>query len=257
MSRTAIVTGGGRGIGRAITLALAERGWQVVIGFNSDTSAANETHSSVEELGGTAVAVQANIANPSDRDKLVEHAIAAFGPIQLLVNNAGVAPLERKDLLELSPDSYDRVMDTNLKGPFFLTQDLAKHMIGWLKSGTKPLPKIININSISAYTSSINRAEYCISKAGMAMMTTLFADRLAEFGIQVYEIRPGIISTDMTNKVREKYDRLFQKGLTPISRWGQPEDVAKAIIAVTEDLLPYSTGEVINVDGGFHLRRLQ
>jgi len=177
--------------------------------------------------------------------------------IDLLVNNAGISPRQRMDMLHISQESYDEVMTVNLKGPFFLTQRVAKEMIHLLRTGVLTHPKIINISSISAYTSSTSRAEYCISKAGMGMMTILWADRLAEFGINVYEIRPGIIQTDLTATVKEKYDRLIlEEGITPIRRWGQPQDVGKAVLAIAEDLLPFSTGEVINVDGGFHLRRL-
>jgi NAD(P)-dependent dehydrogenase (short-subunit alcohol dehydrogenase family) len=159
-------------------------------------------------------------------------------------------------MLNVSEESYDEVMAVNLKGPFFLTQQIAQEMINLVQSGTIDQPKIINIGSLSAYTSSPNRAEYCLSKAGMAMMTSLYAHRLAEFGINVYEIRPGIIETDMTSAVKTKYDQLIADGLTPLPRWGQPRDVAQAVVAIVQNYLPFSTGEVINVDGGFHLRRL-
>jgi 3-oxoacyl-[acyl-carrier protein] reductase len=167
-----------------------------------------------------------------------------------------VGPRQRMDLLEISEASYDEVMTVNLKGPFFLAQATAKAMIALLKAGTIQAPKIVNIGSISAYTASVNRAEYCISKAGVGMMTALLADRLAAEGINVYEIRPGIVETDLTSVAKAKYDALIADGLTPIRRWGQPEDVAAAIVAIAEGYLPFSTGEVINVDGGFHLRRL-
>jgi NAD(P)-dependent dehydrogenase (short-subunit alcohol dehydrogenase family) len=158
--------------------------------------------------------------------------------------------------LETSEASYDEVMAVNLKGPFFLTQQVARVMLDLLKTDKIQQPKIINIGSISAYTSSPNRAEYCISKAGLSMMTALFADRLAEYGINVYEVRPGIIETDMTSGVKEKYNRLIGEGLTPIRRWGQPDDIARAVVAIAEGDFPFSTGEIINVDGGFHLHRL-
>src|SRR5690606_13635659 len=169
---------------------------------------------------------------------------------------AGIAPRQRADLLEMTEASYDEVMAVNLKGPFFLSQRIAKLMIRLLEAGTISNASIVNIGSISAYTSSTNRGEYCISKAGMGMMTLLFADRLSAYGINVYEVRPGIIETDMTGKVKEKYDQLIGDGLTPIRRWGQAEDVAKAVLALAEGSLPFSTGEIINVDGGFHMRRL-
>ena len=174
-----------------------------------------------------------------------------------MVNNAGVGPPKRVDMLEVGTESYDEVMEINLKGPFFLTQRVANEMIRLQSEDKVANPKIINISSISAYTSSPARAEYCISKAGMSMMTTLWADRLAEYGINVYEIRPGIIKTDLTAVVKEKYDDLIlHKGLTPIRRWGLPEDIGKAVLAIAENYLPFSTGEVINVDGGFHMHRL-
>jgi NAD(P)-dependent dehydrogenase (short-subunit alcohol dehydrogenase family) len=174
----------------------------------------------------------------------------------LLVNNAGVAPRQRADILETTEASYDEVMAVNLKGPFFLTQRVARVMLDLLKAGAIEHPKIINIGSMSAYTSSVNRAEYCLSKAGLGMMTALFADRLSEYGLNVYELRPGIIETDMTSVVQAKYDRLIADGLTPIRRRGQPDDVARAVVAIAQDQFPFSTGEVINIDGGFHLRRL-
>ncbi len=178
------------------------------------------------------------------------------GRLDLLVNNAGMAPRQRRDLLETTEESYDEVMAVNLKGPFFLTQRVANLMIELLQQGVIEQPKIINIGSMSAYTASVNRGEYCLSKAGLGMMTALFADRLAEYGILVYEVRPGVIATDMTSVVKERYDRLIGEGLTPVRRWGQPGDVAQAVLAIAQGYLPFSTGEVINVDGGFHLRRL-
>jgi len=255
-SRVALVTGAGRGIGRGIALALAERGWAVVINYRGNAEAARETAQAVEAAGGRALLVQADVAQTADRERLLAETLAAFGRIDLLVNNAGIGPRQRMDLLEVAETSYDEVMAVNLNGPFFLTQAAAKAMIALLKAGTIQAPKIVNIGSISAYTASINRAEYCISKAGMAMMTALFADRLATEGINVYEIRPGIIETDLTSVAKAKYDALIADGLTPIRRWGQPEDVAAAVVAIAEGYLPFSTGEVINVDGGFHLRRL-
>jgi NAD(P)-dependent dehydrogenase (short-subunit alcohol dehydrogenase family) len=254
--RVALVTGASRGIGRAIALALAEHRWAVVVNFRGNENAALETISGLEKAGGSALAIQADISHPADRERLVDEILKAYHRIDLLVNNAGMAPRQRADLLTVTEDNYDEVMAVNLKGPFFLTQRVANTMIGLLHEQIIDAPKIINIGSISAYTSSLNRGEYCISKAGMGMMTSLFADRLAEYGINVYEVRPGIIATDMTAPVTEKYDRMIADGLTPIQRWGQPEDVAKAVVALAEGYLPFSTGEIINVDGGFHIRRL-
>jgi NAD(P)-dependent dehydrogenase (short-subunit alcohol dehydrogenase family) len=254
--RVALVTGAGRGIGRGISLALDECGWAVVINYRGNAEAALATAQAVEAAGGRALLVQADMGQAADRERLLAETLAAFGRIDLLVNNAGMGPRQRMDLLEVSEASYDEVMAVNLKGPFFLAQAAAKTMIALLKAGTIQAPKIVNIGSISAYTASVNRAEYCISKAGVGMMTALLADRLATEGINVYEIRPGIIETDLTSVAKAKYDALIADGLTPIRRWGQPEDVAAAVVAIAESYLPFSTGEVLNVDGGFHLRRL-
>ena len=192
-------------------------------------------------------------------DVLIEQRVAAFGRIDLLVNNAGVAPTVRADLLEATEDSFDRLININLKGPYFLTQLVARQMIQQRTTDLGELthPKIINITSVSAYTAGVNRGDYCVAKAGLAMMTKLYAARLAEHGINVYEIRPGVIETDMTGPVKAKYDDLiFNKDLTPIRRWGTADDVARAVVAIANDALPFSTGEVINVDGGYHMRRL-
>jgi 3-oxoacyl-[acyl-carrier protein] reductase len=250
--RVALITGAARGIGRAIAIALAKEKWRVVVNYRRNTDAAREALRLVESAGGSGIVVQADVSVAVDRARLVSETLAAFGRIDLLVNNAGMAPRERADLLEMTEASYDEVMATNLKGPLFLTQLVALRMIE-LKSERA---RIVNIGSLSAYAGSTNRGEYCISKAGVGMMTALFADRLAGHGINVYEVRPGIVRTDMTGAVREKYDRMIAEGLTPIARWGEPEDVARAVVAIAQGCLPFSTGEVINVDGGFHLRRL-
>ncbi len=257
--KIALVTGGSRGIGRAIVLGLGRAGWTVVFSYHNHAGAAREAARALEEMGRAGLATQADIASAADRERLVNTALEEYGGIDLLVNNAGMAPRQRTDLLEVGEPSYDEVMATNLKGPFFLTQRVARVMVEQIRGqGTNAglPPKIINIGSLSAYASSPNRGEYCISKAGMSMLTTLFADRLAGEGILVYEVRPGIIATDMTAAVQEKYNRLIEGGLLPLPRWGQPEDVARAVVALAEGALPYSTGEVINVDGGFHLKRL-
>lgn len=255
--KAALVTGASRGIGRGIALALAGKDWRVGINFRGSAQAAQETLDEIERTGGTAILLQADIRQEEDRARMVEAVLKAFGRIDLLVNNAGMAPRHRADLLEIGESSYDEVMDVNLKGPFFLTQRVAHAMIAARDRADEiDCPKIINIGSISAYTSSTNRGEYCLSKAGLGMMTSLFADRLAGEGILVYEIRPGIIDTDMTASAKGKYDALIAEGLLPLRRWGQSEDVARAVLAIAEGTLPYSTGEVINIDGGFHLRRL-
>lgn len=248
MQKTAIVTGASRGIGRAIALRLAKDGWTVI-------AAARAAESDVGEALGALSAgscyVSADISSDADRRRLIDAAFDRFGRLDLLVNNAGVAPIERNDLLEMSEESMDRLLDINLKGTFFLTQYAAKRM---LAAGCGDA--IVNVTSMSAYTASVNRGEYCISKAGLSMVTSLFAARLAEAGIRVYEVRPGIIRTDMTAGVSAKYEALIADGLLPISRMGEPEDVAAAVAALAAGALPYSTGEVINVDGGFHLRTL-
>lgn len=250
----ALVTGGSRGIGRGICLALAQAGWTVAVNYRSNQDAANQTVKRIKELGSKGAAFQADIGKLDDHDRLVMDVVSAFGQINLLVNNAGIAPPTRLPILETTEASYDQVMETNLKGPFFLTQRVINTMI---KQGATPTGTVVNIGSISAYTSSPNRAEYCLSKAGMGMMTMLYADAAADYGIGVYEIRPGIIQTDMTSVVKEKYDRLIlDEGLTPIQRWGQPEDIGRAVATIADGAFPFSTGEIINVDGGFHMKRL-
>jgi NAD(P)-dependent dehydrogenase (short-subunit alcohol dehydrogenase family) len=252
----ALITGSSRGIGRGIALELAALGYAIVVNFVRNEAAARETAAAVNQAGGRAWQCQADVASADDRARLVRETLAEFGRIDLLVNNAGVPVADRVDLLNASEASWDHILATNLKGPYFLTQRVAREMIRFITAGVIPTAKVINISSVSAYAASTNRGEYCIAKAGMTMMTRLFADRLAEHGIPVFEIRPGVIESDMTEPVREKYDRLIAEGLTPIRRWGQPADVGKAVAAIVQNFLPFSTGEVINVDGGFHIRRL-
>jgi 3-oxoacyl-[acyl-carrier protein] reductase len=254
-----LVTGAGRGIGRGIALELAKLGHTVIINYAGNASAADECLRQVREAGGDGITIKADISSSVDRELLVQSAIGNYSHIDLLVNNAGVAPQMRADLLEASEESFDRLIGINLKGPYFLTQLVAKRMIERVQSGAVSSfgpPRIVTISSVSAYAASTNRGDYCISKAGLSMMTALFAARLAEYGINVYEVRPGIIATDMTAGVKEKYDRLVEQGAWPIRRWGEPEDVGRAVAAIARGDLPFSTGEVINVDGGFHLRML-
>jgi 3-oxoacyl-[acyl-carrier protein] reductase len=252
----ALVTGASRGIGRGIAIALGAQGWRVAVNYAGNHAAAQECVAAVRAAGGDALAIQADISDAGTPTRL-DGAVGAWaGRIDLLVNNAGIAPSERADLLEASSESFDRLFAVNLKGPFFLTQLIAKRMLAQSAAADGCRGQIINIGSISAYTASINRGDYCMTKAGVAMMTALFAARLAEQGIRVYEVRPGIIATDMTGAVRAKYDALIAGGLTPIRRWGKPEDVARAVVAIARGELCFSTGETINVDGGFHLRTL-
>lgn len=254
-----VVTGAGRGIGRGIAIELAKLGHAVAINYAGNVSAAEECLQLVRAAGGDGITVRADVSIADDRAQLVQEVMNAYGCIDLLVNNAGVAPNVRADLLEAGEESFDRMININLKGPYFLTQAVAHQMINQVQSGkVNPFgpPRIVTITSISAFTASINRGDYCVAKAGLAMMTKLFAARLAEFGINVYEVRPGVIATDMTEGVKEKYDKLIEQGAWPIRRWGYPEDVGRAVAAIARGDLPYSTGEVINVDGGFHLRTL-
>jgi NAD(P)-dependent dehydrogenase (short-subunit alcohol dehydrogenase family) len=254
-----LVTGAGRGIGRGIAIELAKLGHAVVVNYAGNAGAAEECLRLVREAGGDGITAQADVSVSADRERLVQETLDAYGRIDMLVNNAGVAPTVRADLLEASEESFDRLIDINLKGPYFLTQIVARRMIEQIRRGDVcgfGPPRIVTVTSVSAYTASVNRGDYCVAKAGLAMMTALYAARLAEYGVNVYEIRPGVIATDMTEGVKEKYDRMIEQGAWPIRRWGQPEDVGRAVAAIARGDFPYSTGEVINVDGGFHLRTL-
>jgi NAD(P)-dependent dehydrogenase (short-subunit alcohol dehydrogenase family) len=252
----ALVTGASRGIGRAIAVELAARGYAVLVNYATRPDAANEVVAEIAAAGGRAVAVQGDVGRADDRQLLVERTLGEFGRLDVLVNNAGITSVGRHDLLEATEESWDQVFDTNLKGPFFLSQLAAKAMIQAIGDARIGGGKIINISSVSAYAVSTNRGDYCLTKAALRMMTWLFAERLAAERIGVFEICPGVIASDMTAPVQEKYDRLIAEGLWPIRRWGQPEDVARAVAAIVGDYFPFSTGECFNVDGGFHMRRL-
>jgi 3-oxoacyl-[acyl-carrier protein] reductase len=259
----AIVTGASRGIGKGVALELAQLGYDVVVNHfdftadgKPDKNHADSTKNEIEALGAKCITFRGDISSSTDRETLVELTKKELGRCELLVNNAGVGPRQRLDILETTEESYDWVMSINLKGPFFLTQLIANWMVRQKQQNPERSYRIVNISSISAYTSSPSRGEYCVSKAGVSMVTALFADRLAEFNIGVFEIRPGIIATDMTSVVKEKYDKLIAEGLTPIRRWGLPEDIGKVVGAIVEGKLDFSPGQVINVDGGFHLQRL-
>jgi 3-oxoacyl-[acyl-carrier protein] reductase len=256
MTKAALVTGGSRGIGRAICLELARLGYSIGVNYASRADAAEEVCQQIISGGGQAVAIGGNVGNSNDRTLLVDRLLENFGRVDVLVNNAGITSPGRKDLLEATEESWDQVFDINLKGPFFLSQLVARKMIEQASARDKSGGTIINISSISAFTVSTNRGDYCLTKAAMQMMTQLFAVRLAEEGIAVFELCPGIIESDMTSAVKEKYDRLIADGLTPIRRWGCPEDVAQAVGAIVSDKFPFSTGERIHIDGGFHIRRL-
>ena len=255
MGKTAIVTGASRGIGFATAKQLCSEGYNLVMVATGTREKNSDAIKELEKLGTEVLYVQANIADHDDRLRIVEEAVKAFGRIDVLVNNAGVAPLQRADLLTMTEESFDRVIGTNTKGNMFLTQAVANQMIRQdLVNGRRGV--IVNISSCSAVVSSTNRGEYCISKAGVSMLTTLYADRLAPEGVLVHEIRPGVIDTDMTGTVHEKYDRLIAAGEFPIARWGKPQDIANAVSLLISDKLMYTTGNYIDVDGGFHIRRL-
>lgn len=255
-ARVAIVTGGSRGIGRGICLELGRLGYAVVVNYATRPDAAEEVAAAIRAAGSRAIAVRANVGSRDDRDELVRRTLAEFGRIDVLVNNAGITSQGRKDLLEATEDSWNLVFDTNLKGPFFLSQAVANEMIRLIRSGSMEAAKIVIISSVSGYAVSTNRADYCMTKAALGMMTKLFALRLAEENIGVFEICPGVIDSDMTAPVKEKYDRLIADGLWPIRRWGKPDDVARSVAAIVADYFPFSTGERFNVDGGFHIRSL-
>lgn len=259
--RVALVTGASRGIGRAIAIELARINYDVMINYAVNRQAADEACVAVRTASANqnilVATCRANVAEKRDRESLLQETRSQFGRLDLLVNNAGIAPEKRTDLLDASVESFDEVLKVNLVGPYFLTQSVARWMIEQRLSANDDYhPAIVNITSISAYAASPERGDYCVSKAGLSMMTKLYAARLANEGINVYELRPGIISTDMTAGVKAKYDRLIDADLTPIKRSGTPEDVGRAVAAIAAGAFPFSTGEVINVDGGFHLRRL-
>lgn len=255
MKNTAIITGSSRGIGFAIARQLGLDGNNIVMVATSAQEKNQAALDELERLGIACIYVQADIGNHEDRLKIVNTAAEQFGRIDILVNNAGVAPAVRMDLLEMTEESFDRVVGINTKGTMFLTQAVANQMIRQERvNGRKGI--IVNVSSCSAVVSSTNRGEYCVSKAGISMLTTLYADRLAPEGIFVHEVRPGVIATDMTSSVKDKYNKLLEEGAFPIARWGRPEDVAGVVSAFCSDKFQYTTGNYIDVDGGLHIRRL-
>ena len=258
---TALITGSARGIGLGIAIELAKNGYDIAgndITFNPDNkeSNANDVKEKVESLGVSFLPVPGDISSLEDHDKILNIVLEKFKKIDLLVNNAGVAPLKRLDILESTSDSYDRVMSINARGPFFLTQKIANQMIKQLKVNPEVNPSIIFITSISAYISSPSRPEYCISKAAVSITAKMYADRLSDFGINVYEIRPGIIHTDMTAKVKEQYDKLIVEGLIPQKRWGFPEDIGKVVASIAKGHFAYSTGMIFEISGGMNIEHL-
>lgn len=253
--KTAIVTGGSRGIGYAIAKKLGQEGCNVVILATGDQAKYQDVLDELSAQGISWHYVQGSLDSQESREKLVKETIEHFGRIDILVNNAGVAPRERKDLLEMTQESFDRVVGINAKGTMFLTQIVAKQMISQPQIFANK-GHIVNVGSCSAEVSSVSRGEYCVSKAAVYMLTTLWADRLAAEGIVVNEVRPGVIATDMTSVVTEKYDKLIAEGVFPIARWGKPEDVANMVSFFCSDQVLYTTGNYVDVDGGFHIKRL-
>lgn len=252
----ALVTGGTRGIGLGISRHLAAEGFDLAVNGMRDAAAVGDVIRELERTGATVMYCRGNLGVSDDRQRMIAEVQKKFGRLQVLVNNAGMAPRERRDILEATEESFDEVLSTNLKGTYFLSQLAANWMIAQKKVSPEYFGTIVNISSISATVASVNRGEYCVSKAGMSMATQLFAVRLGEFDIPVYEVRPGVINTDMTSGVKEKYDKLIDGGLTVQKRWGQPDDVGKVVAALATRKFPYSTGQVIMVDGGLTIPRL-
>jgi 3-oxoacyl-[acyl-carrier protein] reductase len=256
MKKVALVTGGSRGIGFGIAAELAANGFDLAINGTRSAEDVEDAIKKLKDLGSDVIYCQGNISSSTDRDGIIENVKAHYGNLHVLVNNAGVAPKQRKDVLEATEESFDDVISINLKGTYFLTQKVANWMIEQKKNDNKFSGCIINISSMSATVASVNRGEYCVSKAGLSMATQLFAVRLGEFNIPVFEVRPGVIHSDMTSGVKEKYDRLIAEGLCVQQRWGEPQDVGKAVASLAKGDFMYSTGQVIMVDGGLTIPRL-
>ena len=257
MNAVALITGSSRGIGRGIALAIARAGrHDLAINYARNETAAQECAQLCRAAGaGRVEIVQGDVSRAEDRERMIDFMREKFGRLDVLVNNAGIASPGRVDILDATETGFDAVMNVNLRGPYFLTQRAARLIID--SAPLDGLPRaIVNISSVSAFAASTNRGDYCISKAGIAMMTKLWAVRLAEFGIAVHEVQPGVVESDMTGPVKAKYDALFAKGLAPINRWGHPDDVGRCVAAITLGHFPYATGQVFHVDGGFHLRTL-
>jgi NAD(P)-dependent dehydrogenase (short-subunit alcohol dehydrogenase family) len=254
MKKVALITGGSRGIGLGIATELAKAGFHLAVNGVREETAVSEVLTELRRLGTDVIYLQGDISSKTNRQKIVEETLNCFGHINVLVNNAGIAPRERMDILEAGEESFEHLLKVNLQGPYFLTQLVANQMIK--QNHQYGFCCIINISSVSATVASVNRGDYCISKAGIAMATRLWASRLGEYDIPVYEIRPGVIRTDMTSAVAEKYDRLFKEGMALQRRWGTPEDVGKAVAAMATGFMPYSTGQVVLVDGGMTVQQL-
>jgi NAD(P)-dependent dehydrogenase (short-subunit alcohol dehydrogenase family) len=256
MKRVALITGGASGIGFGISGAMAQEGFDLVLCGRRPAEKVRAALAALQDQGADVCYVSADIGRPEDREAVVVAARSRFGRLDMLVNNAGVAPRERRDLLEATEESFDRVLRINLRGPYFLTQAVARWMVEQRQADPGYRGLVVNIGSVSATLASVNRGEYCISKAGLAMATRLWAVRLGEYGIPVYEVRPGITRSDMTAGVQDKYDHLIADGLLVQPRWGEPSDVGRAVAMLARGDLPYSTGQVVMVDGGLTLGRL-
>ncbi|MDZ7608470.1 MAG: 3-ketoacyl-ACP reductase [Cyclobacteriaceae bacterium] len=254
--KTALITGGSRGIGLGIALCLAKEGYDLAINGVREESLVKETLAELRSHGIKVIYCQGDISTENGRKSMVEKVKREFGQLNVLINNAGVAPKERNDILKATEESFDYVIGTNLKGTYFLTQSVANWMVEQKLANDDYSGCIVTVSSISATVASVNRGEYCIAKAGLSMVTQLFAARLGEYQIPVYEIRPGVIATDMTAGVKAKYDAMFENGLAVQSRWGLPDDIGKAAAALCRGDFPYSTGQVIMVDGGMTIQRL-
>ena len=255
MDKVIVITGGSRGIGFGIAKRFAADGYKVAILDKNLQADYQSNLDELDKLGAEYLYFQGDTRNASDRENFVSAVVERFGRIDVLVNNAGVAPLVRQDILDMTEESFEYVVGTNLKGTMFMTQAVIKQMLRQEWTGVKR-GTVINIGSASATVSSSNRCEYCISKAGVAMLTSVYAERFAADGIMVHEVRPGVIDTDMTKVVHDKYTRLIAEGQFPIARWGQPEDVASVVSCLCDDRFIYSTGNYVDVDGGFHIRKL-
>jgi 3-oxoacyl-[acyl-carrier protein] reductase len=256
LPRSALITGGTRGIGLGIARALARDGWDLLLSGQRKLDEVSPVLRELEKLGVNVDYVAGNIAETPDRTAIVDRARARYGTVNALVNNAGRAPRIRADLIDATQESFEEVLRTNLQGPYFLTQAIARDMLERVRTDATFRSAIVFVTSVSAEMISVNRGEYCISKAGLAMAASLFAVRLAPHGIPVFDVRPGVIATDMTSAVKETYDRRIADGLVPEARWGQPDDVGRAVCALLRGDLPYATGSVIHVDGGLSLPRL-
>jgi 3-oxoacyl-[acyl-carrier protein] reductase len=256
MNKVALITGGSRGIGLGIAQLLAKEGIDLAINGIRPEESISDTLQQLRSQGVEVIYCQGDISSAESRSSMIERIKDHFGRLNFLINNAGVAPKERKDILEASEESFESVLKTNLQGPYFLSQAVANWLIEQKKTDPGFWGTIVNVSSISATVASINRGEYCVAKAGLSMATQLFAARLGEFDLPVYEVRPGVIATDMTAGVKEKYDKLIGEGLTVQKRWGLPEDIGKTVAALVRGDMPYSTGSVIMIDGGLTISRL-